>query len=97
MSGSSINSNSDDNVKYTRLRMEQAKERCRGRLKEDLGLDEESAEVIMNLLDQVASLQARLHELESAVEIYQAGYTTRLSRYRQVYYEAAWEEVERRS
>jgi hypothetical protein len=77
--------------------MEQAHERCRGRLKEDLGLDEEVVDVIMNLLDQVASLQARLHELESTVEIYQARYSSRLTRYRQVYYEAAWEEVERGS
>jgi hypothetical protein len=82
-----------DNVKYARLKTDEAIERCRKRLKEDLGLDDDAIEVVMNLLDQVTALQARLRDLESTVEVYQAGYSTRLARYRQVYYEATWEDV----
>ena len=77
-----------------RLRTDELDERCRQRLNEELGLDEESVEVIMNLRDQVIALQARLRELEFMLGIYQAGYSSRLIRYRQVFYEAEWEDLE---
>jgi hypothetical protein len=70
-----------------------AYERCCQRLKEDLGLDEESVEVILNLRKQVTVLQARLHRLESTLEIYQTGHGSRLTSYRQVFYEADWEDT----
>jgi len=73
--------------------MDAAYERCCQRLKEDLGLDEEAVEVILNLRNQVTVLQARLHRLESTVEIYQTGYGSRLTSYRQVFYEADWEDT----
>lgn len=71
-----------------------AYERCLQRLKEDLGVDEETAEIIMNLRNQVTVLQARLHTLEADVKIYRSSYVSRLARYRQVFYEAEWEETE---
>ena len=68
-------------------------ERCCQRLKEDLGLDEEAVEVILNLRNQVTALQTRLHRLESTLEIYQTGSGSRLTSYRQVFYEADWEDT----
>jgi hypothetical protein len=68
-------------------------ERCCQRLKEDLGLDEEAVEVILNLRNQVTALQARLHQLESTLEIYETGYGSRVTSYRQVFYEADWEDI----
>lgn len=73
--------------------MDAAYERCCQRLKEDLGLDEEAVEVILNLRNQVTLLQARLHRLESTLEIHQTGYGSRLTSYRQVFYEADWEDT----
>ena len=73
--------------------MDAAYERCCQRLKEDLGLDEEAVEVILNLRNQVTVLQARLHRLESTLEIYQTGYGSRLTSYRQVFYEADWKDT----
>jgi hypothetical protein len=70
-----------------------AYERCCQRLKEDLGLDDEAIEVILNLRKQVTVLQTRLHRLESTLEIYQTGYGSRLTSYRQVFYEADWEDT----
>jgi len=70
-----------------------AYERCCQRLKEDLGLNEEAVEVILNLRNQVTALQTRLHRLESTLEIYQTGYGYRLTSYRQVFYEADWEDT----
>jgi hypothetical protein len=70
-----------------------AYERSFQRLKEDLGLDEEAVEVILNLRNQVTVLQARMHRLESTLEIYQMGYGSRLTSYRQVFYEADWEDI----
>lgn len=71
-----------------------AYQRCLQRLKEDLGLDDEAIEVILNLRNQVTFLQSRLRTLETTMEIYESGYGSRLTRYRQVYYEAEWEETE---
>ena len=71
----------------------QAEEQCRKRLKRDLGMNDDAVEVIMNLRSQVIALQARLNELESLVEIYDAENGSRLTRYRQVYYEAIWEDI----
>ncbi len=71
-----------------------ALERCFQRLKEDLGLDEDLIEVVLNLREQVIVLQDRLHRLESTLEIYEAGSSSRLTRYRQIVYEADWEEAQ---
>lgn len=73
---------------------EPALERCFQRLKEDLGLDEDAIEVILKLREQVVVLQDRLHTLESTLEIYEAGSSSRLTRYRKIVYEADWEEAQ---
>jgi len=77
-------------IRFIRL---QTDERCRQRLSEELEMDEESIEVIMNLRSQVIALQQRLREMESMLETYQSGYNSRLIKYRQVFYEADWEDM----
>ena len=79
-------------MRFIRLITDQLDERCRQRLNEDLELDEESIEVIMNLRSQVVALQQRLREMESMLETYRSGYSSRLIQYRQVFYEADWED-----
>lgn len=76
-------------IRFIRL---QTDERCRQRLHEELEMDEESIDVIMNLRSQVIALQQRMRELESMLETYQAGYNSRLIKYREVVYEADWED-----
>ena len=76
-------------LRFIRL---QTDEHCRKRLNEELGMDEESIEVVMNLRNQVIALQQRLRDLESMLETYQSGYNSRLIKYRQVFYEADWED-----
>jgi hypothetical protein len=71
-----------------------AYDRCLHRLKEDLGLDDEALEVILSLRNQVTFLQARLRTLEADIKIYETSYRTRMTRHRQVFYEAEWEEME---
>jgi len=75
------------------LEEDPAVRRSRQRLADDLGLDEAAVEVVMNLRRQVIALQARVHELEATLEIYQAESGTRMHRYRQVTYEAVWNEA----
>lgn len=70
-----------------------AYERCCQRLKEDLGLDDEAIEVILSLRNQVMILRTRLRTLESTLEIHQVRRTTRLTRYREVFQEADWEDI----
>lgn len=89
-----MNKDAKFGVSYIRLRTDEVNERCRQRLNEELGLDEESVEIIMNLRDQVMALQTRLRELESMLGTYQAGYSSRLIKYRQVFFEADWEDLE---
>ena len=89
-----MNKNAEPEVPYIRLRTDEVNERSRQRLNKELGLDEESIEVIMNLRGQVIALQTRLRELESMLGTYQAGYSYRLIRYRQVFFEAEWEDLE---
>jgi hypothetical protein len=50
--------------------------------------------VILNLRNKVTVLQAPLRTLETTMEIYESEHGSRLTRYRQVVYEAAWEETE---
>lgn len=67
--------------------------RCYQRLKEDLELDNEALEVILHLRNQVTVLQTRLRRLESTLEIYETSYGSRLTKYREVSYEADWEDI----
>jgi hypothetical protein len=77
-------------IRYIRLESE---ERCQQRLKRDLAMNDEAVEVIMTLRGQVVALQRRLRELESQLEVYDTAHGARLRSYRQVSFEAVWEDV----
>ena len=70
-----------------------AYERCYQRLKEDLELDDDAIEVILQLRNQVTVLQSRLRRLESALQIYEVRRGARLTRYREIFQEADWEDI----
>jgi hypothetical protein len=70
-----------------------AYDRYRQRLKEDLGVEDGAVEIIVNLRNQVMILQTRLRTLESTLEIHQVRHSTRLTRYREVFQEADWEDM----
>ena len=64
------------------------------RLKDDLGVDEAAAETILRLRDQVIELQSYIHQLEAELSAHNENQQIRLARYREVYYEATWIEIE---
>ena len=68
--------------------------RSQRRLQEDLGIDEVGAEAILSLRNQVVELQSRIRRLEAELTIQHASEQMRLARYREIYYEAAWIEME---
>ena len=68
--------------------------RCQRRLQEDLGVDEAAAETILRLRNQVLELQSRIRLLEAELTAQTANQQLRLTRYREVYYEATWIELE---
>ena len=87
-----MNKQTETGLRLIRRLTEELEERCRQRLNEELGMDEESIEIIMNLRRQVITLQDRMRELESALDSYRSGYSARLIKYRQRFYEADWED-----
>jgi hypothetical protein len=68
--------------------------RSQQRLKNDLGVDEAAAETILHLRSQVIELQSRVRQLEAELTVQVASQHLRLVRYREVYFEAAWIELE---
>jgi hypothetical protein len=68
--------------------------RSQRRLQDDLGVDEAAAEVILRLRRQVIELQSHVLQLEAELSAQYASQHMRLARYREVYYEATWLEVE---
>lgn len=68
--------------------------RSQRRLQNDLGIDEAAAEMILHLRSQVVELQSRLRQLETELIAQQTSQQVRLTRYREVYYEATWIELE---
>jgi hypothetical protein len=68
--------------------------RSQRRLQDDLGVDEAAAEVILRLRSQVIELQSQVRRLETELGAQYAGQHLRLTRYRDVYYEATWIELE---
>jgi hypothetical protein len=68
--------------------------RSQQRLKNDLGVDEAAAETILHLRRQVIELQSRVRQLEAELTTQVASQHLRLVRYREVYYEATWIELE---
>ncbi len=80
--------------KYWYGSYEDYESRCQRRLKNDLGIDEAAAEVILHLRNQVVELQSRIRQMEYELNAQVAGQDVRLARYREVYYEATWIELE---
>ena len=68
--------------------------RSQRRLQNDLGVDEAAAETILRLRSQVIELQSRIRQLEAELTTQYASQHTRLARYREIYYEATWIELE---
>ena len=68
--------------------------RSQRRLQDDLGIDEAAAEVILRLRSQVIELQSHIRQLEAELTAHQANQQLRLARYREVYYEATWIDLE---
>ena len=68
--------------------------RCQRRLRDALGVDETTAEAIVRLRSQILELQSHIRHLEAELAIHSASQDMRLGRYREVYYEATWIELE---
>jgi hypothetical protein len=61
---------------------------------DDLGVEPETAEVILSLRSQVMDLQRRLRELETELARRQVRRSLHLAQFQEVSYEASWVEVE---
>ena len=68
--------------------------RSKRRLQDDLGVDETAAETILRLRSQVIELQSQIRHLKTELTTQYANQHMRLSRYREVYFEATWIELE---
>jgi len=64
------------------------------RLQDDLGVDDAAVEAILRLRSQVIELQSHIRRLEAELTAQSASQQMRMARYREVYYEAAWIELE---
>lgn len=78
--------------RYSEPQEEEFEARCLHRLQEDLGIDQDGAEIILQMRRQMIALQARLRQLEDELSIRQAGRSARLARYRHTYIETTWYE-----
>ena len=68
--------------------------RSQRRLRDDLGLDESTAEAILRLRSQVIELQSQVRQMEAELRLQAASQQIRLAPFREVYYEATWIELE---
>jgi hypothetical protein len=68
--------------------------RSQRRLKDDLGVDEAATEAILHLRRQVIELQSHIRQLEAELTAQVDSQQFRLARYREVYYEATWIELD---
>jgi hypothetical protein len=68
--------------------------RCQRRLQKDLGVDETAAETILYLRNQVIELQDRVRQMQVELNAQIDNENLRLARYREIYYEATWIELE---
>lgn len=80
--------------KYWYAPYEGYESRSQRRLQKDLGVDEAAAEAILRLRKQVIELQAHIHQLETELNSQIDSQQFRLMRYREIYFEAAWIELE---
>jgi hypothetical protein len=79
---------------YRYGRFEGYESRSQRRLQTDLGIDAAAAETILHLRSQVVELQDTIRQLEAELAAESASQHMRLARYREVYYEATWIELE---
>jgi uncharacterized small protein (DUF1192 family) len=68
--------------------------RSQRRLQDDLGVDEAAVEAILHLRSQVIELQSQIRRLEAELTAQHASQHMRLARYREVYFDAIWIELE---
>ena len=68
--------------------------RSQRRLQQDLGVDDVGAETIVQLRNQIIEMQSRIRQLEAELSVQQTSEQRRLARYREIYYEATWIEME---
>ena len=80
--------------KYWYAPYEGYESRSQRRLKNDLGVDEATAEAILHLRKQVLELQTHIRQLETELEAQFESKQARLARYHELYYEATWIELE---
>ena len=69
-------------------------EKIQAALVDALGVDEAAAETILRLRKQIIELQSQIRQLETELAAQYTNQHMRLSRYREVYYEATWIELE---
>lgn len=67
--------------------------RSQRRLQTDLGIDEAAAETILRLRSQIIDLQSQIRRLEAELAAQNASQEIRLARYREIYYESTWIEL----
>ena len=79
---------------YRYGRAEGFESRSQRRLQDDLGIDEAAAETILHLRRQVIELQSQIRRLKAELSVQDASQHLRLVRYREVYLEATWIELE---
>ena len=68
--------------------------RCQRRIQNDLGLDEAAVETILHLRRQVIELKSHIRRLESELTAQVNNQNIRLARYREIYFEATWIDME---
>ncbi|MCJ7622522.1 MAG: hypothetical protein MUO76_03390 [Anaerolineaceae bacterium] len=68
--------------------------RSQRRLQNDLGVDEVAAETILRMRSQIIELQSQIRRLETELTAVYASQHSRLARYREVYYEVTWIELD---
>ena len=68
--------------------------RVQRRLKNDLGIDNAATETILHLRNQVVELQSQVRQMEAELNAQIDNEKLRLARYREIYYEATWIELE---
>lgn len=68
--------------------------RIQHRIQADLGVDKTAAEIILHLRGRVIELQSHIRRLEAELITQEANQQLRLARYREVFFEATWIELE---
>lgn len=89
-----MNSQTPPQKRYWYGPYEDYEARCQRRLQEELGVDEAAAETILHLRNQVLELQSHIRLLEAELTAQAASQQLRLARYREVYFDATWIELE---